>query len=64
MRPLGISERLGLPGLDDGRADIILAGLVVVIRILHVMKAKQMKVSMSDLLEGLMMEIVRGDEDE
>ena len=64
MRPLTISGKVELPGLDQARAGIITAGIIVVIRILHFMKALQMKVSMSDLLEGIMIENARGEEDE
>jgi len=49
-------ERLKLKGLDRGRADIIPAGCAVVLRILRFFKAREMVVSLSDLLEGIAIE--------
>jgi len=54
IRTLSLDTRLGLPGLDKGRADVILAGCLTVIRILYFFKSLQLKVSMSDLLEGIL----------
>jgi len=56
IRNLSLSERLKLPGLDKGRADVILAGCLTVIRILYFFKSLQLKVSLSDLLEGMLIE--------
>ncbi|MBW1798534.1 MAG: hypothetical protein JRJ21_09070, partial [Deltaproteobacteria bacterium] len=55
IRNLSLEERLKLPGLDPGRAGVIVAGSLVVIRILHFFKSVQLTVSMSDLLEGLLL---------
>ncbi|MFH0845144.1 MAG: hypothetical protein V1930_06670, partial [Pseudomonadota bacterium] len=49
-------ERLGFQGLDEGRADVIPAGAMVVIRIMHLFKAHRMTVSLSDLLEGVLID--------
>ena len=54
MRIMTFEERSTLPGLDKGRAGIILAGSLIVIRILHFLKAFQLTVSLSDLLEGIL----------
>lgn len=54
MRTMTLRERMSLPGLDQGRADVILAGSMVVIRILHSFKCLQMVVCLSDLLEGVL----------
>jgi exopolyphosphatase/guanosine-5'-triphosphate,3'-diphosphate pyrophosphatase len=54
MRTMTIRERMKRPGLDRGRADVILAGSMVVIRILHSFKCLQMVVCLSDLLEGIL----------
>ena len=56
MKTQAINERLKLTGLDRGRADVIIAGSIVVIRILHFFKSLQMTVSLSDLLEGILIE--------
>jgi exopolyphosphatase/guanosine-5'-triphosphate,3'-diphosphate pyrophosphatase len=54
LRNLTFEERAKLPGLDPGRAGVIVAGSLVVIRILHFFKSVQLTVSMSDLLEGIL----------
>jgi exopolyphosphatase / guanosine-5'-triphosphate,3'-diphosphate pyrophosphatase len=54
MKGMSVKERLKLPGLDEGRAGIILAGAVIVINILDFFKALQFTVSLSDLLEGIL----------
>jgi exopolyphosphatase/guanosine-5'-triphosphate,3'-diphosphate pyrophosphatase len=64
MKTMTVGERLKLPGLDRGRADVILAGLVVVLRILHLFKSLQVTVSLSDLLEGMMLAYIHGEDDE
>ena len=61
LRDLNLSERLKLPGLDKGRADVILAGCLTVIRILYFFKSLQLKVSLSDLLEGILIESSEGE---
>jgi exopolyphosphatase/guanosine-5'-triphosphate,3'-diphosphate pyrophosphatase len=63
LKSLTIDERLRLPGLDQGRADVILAGIMVVIRILHCFRSVLMKVSLSDLLEGILITYLEGEED-
>jgi exopolyphosphatase / guanosine-5'-triphosphate,3'-diphosphate pyrophosphatase len=54
LRYLTIEERATLPGLDPGRAGVIVAGSLIVIRILYFYKSVQLTVSMSDLLEGIL----------
>jgi exopolyphosphatase/guanosine-5'-triphosphate,3'-diphosphate pyrophosphatase len=54
LRNLTLEERAKLPGLDPGRAGVIVAGSLIVIRILHFFKSVQLTVSMSDLLEGIL----------
>ncbi len=64
MRGMTFEERLKLPGLDKGRAGIILAGSLVVIRILHFLKASHLTVSLSDLLEGILINQFEGESNE
>jgi exopolyphosphatase/guanosine-5'-triphosphate,3'-diphosphate pyrophosphatase len=54
LRNLTLEERAKLPGLDPGRAGVIVAGSLIVIRILHFFKSVQLTVSMSDLLEAIL----------
>lgn len=60
LKTMTIEERLKLPGLDRGRADVIVAGCMAVIRILHFFKSPHMVVSLSDLLEGILVEYLEG----
>ena len=61
IRPLSLDARMKLPGLDKGRADVILAGCLTVIRILCFFKALQLTASLSDLLEGILVEKLEGE---
>lgn len=54
IKSMTIAEKLKLTGLDEGRADVILAGTIVVIRILRFFESIEMLVSLSDLLEGIL----------
>ena len=55
LKDMTFDERLRLQGLDRGRADVIPAGCGVVLRILRFLKAREMVVSLSDLLEGMVL---------
>ena len=50
------AERMGLPGLQPERADIILAGALVLRYLLAVLGCPQITVSEADLLWGLVLE--------
>jgi exopolyphosphatase/guanosine-5'-triphosphate,3'-diphosphate pyrophosphatase len=54
LKGMTLAERLKMPGLDRGRADVILGGAGAVTRILHCFDAQRMLVSLSDLLEGIL----------
>ena len=55
LKAMSFNERLKLQGLDRGRADVIPAGCAVVLRILRFFNAREMVVSLSDLLEGMVL---------
>jgi exopolyphosphatase/guanosine-5'-triphosphate,3'-diphosphate pyrophosphatase len=55
LRTATLDERLELPGLDRGRADVIPAGCAAVLRILCFFRSRQLVVSLSDLLEGMLL---------
>jgi len=61
MTNMSLAERLQLSGLDRGRAEVILAGSLVVVKILHFLRTLQMTVSMSDLLEGILIDCFEGE---
>ena len=56
MRKMNVEQRMAIPGLDSARADVIVAGTLVVIKIMRFLGAFEVIVSMSDLLEGLLIE--------
>lgn len=61
MKRLPYEERLRMPGLDPDRAEVILAGCLAVIRILYFFGSVQVTVSMSDLLEGILIRYAEGE---
>jgi exopolyphosphatase/pppGpp-phosphohydrolase len=56
MKRLTAAKRAALPGLDQGRADVILAGSVVVMELLNFFHSSEMMVSLADLLEGALLD--------
>ena len=60
MRKMTVLERSNLDLLDKDRARVILAGTLIVIRILHFFKSNQIIVSLSDILEGLLVDYLKG----
>ncbi len=53
---LPVAERRGIPGLEPGREDVILAGLILVERLLRVYGLNKMLVIDAGLLEGLIID--------
>jgi exopolyphosphatase/guanosine-5'-triphosphate,3'-diphosphate pyrophosphatase len=64
MKTAGLKERLELSGLDRGRAGVVLAGTLVVLRLLYFLKLSHMTASLSDLLEGIIVRYFEGEENE
>ena len=56
MRRMPLEERLKAPGLEPGRAEVILGGTLAVLEILKYFDAPETMVSLSDLLEGVLYE--------
>jgi exopolyphosphatase/guanosine-5'-triphosphate,3'-diphosphate pyrophosphatase len=56
LRSLSTEDRRGVPGLEKGREDLIVAGAIVVLSILKVFNLKALLVVDSGLLEGAMLE--------
>jgi exopolyphosphatase / guanosine-5'-triphosphate,3'-diphosphate pyrophosphatase len=56
MKSLTTAERVTRLGMDPGRADVIVAGALAVVGILRFIGKSEMAVSMSDLLEGLLID--------
>lgn len=55
LRPLTPQQRLQVPGLEPGREDLIIAGILVVMTTMRVFGFRTFKVSDSGLLEGLIL---------
>jgi len=62
MRRLTTARRIERLGLDSGRATIMVAGTAVVARLLRHLKVSELLVSMSDLLEGALMDFLEGEQ--
>jgi exopolyphosphatase/guanosine-5'-triphosphate,3'-diphosphate pyrophosphatase len=60
MSRLPVAERAALPGLDHGRADVIVAGCLVVMEILNFFHSSEMMISLTDLLEGALLDMPGG----
>lgn len=60
MKGLPMAERVIRLGLDEGRADVMVAGSLVVMGILVFLERPDLMVSMADLLEGLLIEDEEG----
>jgi exopolyphosphatase/guanosine-5'-triphosphate,3'-diphosphate pyrophosphatase len=56
MSKMPLSERVKMPGLDEGRAEVILGGTLAALGILKFFKTSEMMISLSDLLEGVLYE--------
>jgi len=52
---LSLAERLALPGMEEGRADLILPGLQVVTSFLDLTRNDRLRVADAGLLEGLLL---------
>lgn len=55
LLPLSPEERLGVPGLERGREDLIIAGTLITLQTLDVFGFDRMTVSDSGLLEGVLL---------
>jgi exopolyphosphatase/guanosine-5'-triphosphate,3'-diphosphate pyrophosphatase len=56
LRSIPVEERRGVPGLEKGREDLIIAGAVVVLNLLEVFSLKTLMVIDSGLLEGILLD--------
>ncbi|MFC1883648.1 hypothetical protein ACFL2O_02650 [Thermodesulfobacteriota bacterium] len=61
LKGLARDEKIKTKGLDPERAEVILGGFLAVIRIMEFLKAKELTVSMSDMLEGLLVDCLEGE---
>ena len=52
------AERMGNPGLEEGRADVIVGGCVVLVAVMRYFDLEGCLVSESDILDGLAMSLL------
>ncbi len=62
LLPMTPAERLRVPGLEQGREDLIIAGMLITIRTMELFGFSRLKVSDFGLLEGLLLQLCNGDE--
>jgi len=55
MKKMDIRERVNILGLDRNRAKVIIAGTMILLNIMDLFKADSIIVSLSDLLEGILL---------
>ena len=55
-----VAERAALPVMAPGRADVIVAGSIILVEILRLWRFDQLVVSEQDILDGLAIEMVTG----
>lgn len=56
LLPLSPGERLQVPGVEKGREDLIIAGILVTLKTMEIFGFEKLKVSDFGLLEGLLLE--------
>jgi exopolyphosphatase/guanosine-5'-triphosphate,3'-diphosphate pyrophosphatase len=61
IRHMDIDKRMKLPGMTPGRAGVILAGVLIVIKIMNILNSTTLTVSLSDLLEGVLIDFLEGE---
>ena len=57
LQPLKVSERERYPGMEEGRGDLIIPGLTVLQKLMHSWAKKELVISDSGLLEGLLLQM-------
>ncbi len=61
MKGIPEAERLNLTGLEPGREDIILAGTLIVMKIMYYFEKDEIITSYTDLLEGILLQYMGGE---
>jgi len=61
MKGMPEAERLNLKGLEPGREDIVLAGTLMVMKIMDYFEKDEIIISYADLLEGILLQYMGGE---
>jgi exopolyphosphatase/guanosine-5'-triphosphate,3'-diphosphate pyrophosphatase len=56
LTPLTPAQRLALPGLEPGREDLIIAGILITLRTMELLDFPSLTISDAGLLEGLLLD--------
>ena len=64
IKSMPIYRRQKIKGIEKGRAEVILAGALAVARIMHFFNSMEMTVSYSDILEGILISYILGEDNE
>jgi len=59
LRPLSVTEREHLPGMEKGRGDLIVPGLAIVAGLLRRLRKQEIIVSDFGLLEGIVLDLAQ-----
>lgn len=57
LKTLSLEERMAIPGVSKGRADILCEGLDIVLTVMHALGSQEVIVSTTDLLYGQLMRL-------
>lgn len=57
LLPMTPEERLAVPGLEKGREDLIIAGILIILKTMEMFGFKMLKVSDFGLLEGVLLSV-------
>jgi exopolyphosphatase/guanosine-5'-triphosphate,3'-diphosphate pyrophosphatase len=64
LKSMPIYKRQKIRGMEKGRSEVILAGAISVARIMHFFNSVQMTVSYSDILEGILISYILGEDND
>lgn len=64
IKSMPISKRQKIKGMETGRAGVIIAGTLAVSRIMQFFNAEELTVSYSDILEGVLISYIMGEDNE
>ncbi|HIC91439.1 MAG TPA: exopolyphosphatase, partial [Syntrophaceae bacterium] len=58
LKEMRALDRLSIPGLEKGREDLIISGILIVLKVMGVFDFDTLTVSDSGLLEGILYELL------
>ena len=61
LAALPLEQRRQVVGLDPGRAPVIVAGLVILEEVMRAAETDRFTVSESDILQGMVLEMAKGE---